>query len=103
MSHYNQTLEDKMKSLDESPGGESDGENNGQHQEHQSLTSHNMSPLLSNQWKPFRRHRAIVKGQSEVKNHSNLISTDQINPSERSYSVIIFIMHVLLLKNKNHK
>ncbi|XP_047452708.1 chloride channel K [Mugil cephalus] len=50
-----------MKSLGEFPGGESGGENNSQQQDHQSLTSHNMSPLVSNQWKPFRRPRAIVK------------------------------------------
>ncbi|XP_040009410.1 chloride channel K [Xiphias gladius] len=48
-----------MKSVDETPGSET--ENNNQERENQSVTSHNRSLLLSDPWKPYRRHRAIVK------------------------------------------
>ncbi|XP_030589953.1 chloride channel K isoform X2 [Archocentrus centrarchus] len=51
-----------MKSLDESRRSEAGGENNNQEQENQSDTSHNRRPLLSNPWKPCRRHHAVVKG-----------------------------------------
>lgn len=59
-----QTLQDKMKSPDEPRRSKADGKNNNWEQENQSDTSHNKSPLISDPWKPCRRHRAVVKGQS---------------------------------------
>nr|XP_014267261.2 chloride channel protein ClC-Kb [Maylandia zebra] len=50
-----------MKSPDEPRRSKVDGENNNWEQENQSDTSHNKSPLLSDPWKPCRRHRAVVK------------------------------------------
>ncbi|CAI5646860.1 unnamed protein product [Oreochromis niloticus] len=50
-----------MKTPDDSRRSEADGENNNREQENRSDTSHNKSPLLSDPWKPCRRHRAVVK------------------------------------------
>lgn len=68
-----------MKSLDEAPGSEIIGENNNREPESQSETSHNKSPLLADPWKPCRRSRATVKGQTKVENHLNGINADPIN------------------------
>lgn len=47
-----------MKSSDETPASEVGGEYNNHQRENQSET------LLANPWKPHRRVRVVVKGQS---------------------------------------